>query len=84
MGSGSKGVSFGFSPDPIPEKVLAYWITPDQKVHEKIVTVAAKIPHIQCFSGSIFYMFHEDDVVVESMSKALQDRNMRFGKNTVP
>jgi len=81
---GSMGISWAFSPHPIPEKVLAHWVTSDGKVHEKIVEVARHIPDPECFTGAIVYKFYDDDVVIEPMGSAVQDRNHMLGKGTVP
>jgi len=81
---GDLGISWAFSPHPIPEKVLAHWITSDGKVHEKVVEVAAHVQDPECFTGSIVYKFYDDDVVIEPMSSAVQDRNQMLGKGTVP
>ena len=41
---GDLGVSYGFSPDPIPEKVLAHWITEEGVVHNATVEVGGRFP----------------------------------------
>ena len=73
-----------FSPDPIPEAVLASWTTADGKQHQQVVEVAGRIPDIANFTGIIVYKFTDKGVVISPVRRAVADRNQRLGKITVP
>ena len=56
----------GFSPDPIPDKVLATWRSGNGERHEQVIDVASHIPDIKHFTGSIVYKFTANGVDIES------------------
>ncbi len=62
----NSSATMAFSPDPIPDRVLATWRTADGKTHEQIVEVASRIPDIQHFTGSVIYLFTNDGVTVQA------------------
>src|SRR5665213_1147072 len=76
--------TMSFSPNPIPAKVFVTWKTADGKRHEQTVSVASCIQDIKHFTGSIGYKLSENAVTVVPIHQALEDRNERLGKATVP
>jgi hypothetical protein len=51
-------------PGPIPGTVTLHWKTPDGKDHSKELEVAKKVPDIDRFSGTVWFKFQGDDVIV--------------------
>jgi hypothetical protein len=62
------------APDPIPRQVTITWRTHDGKAHEQTLQVAANVPHIDSFSGTIFFKITDAGVVLVPLTdKQIED-----------
>lgn len=68
----------------IPGNGVVHWRTPDKKMHQQEVQVAAHVPGKEQFSGTIYFVFEDNEWVVKTMSKEESDQRARTGRYSRP